>query len=139
MDHFLFQPGEWKGSGAVTFSHSPESLDYTLRWKIEQNAEGLKAEQEVAVDGVSSMRNCYSIIAQKTGSFLIILTNEVLGTFSGSGVVQDEKIAWEFEHPGQLEGLEAYERITQDEYVFHAEYSGGDGFVTKISGSLVKM
>lgn len=136
MSHFLFKAGAWKGSGVVTFSHSPEQLPYVLRWKIEQDGEGFQAEQEVEVEGIPPMCNRYSIVSGPDVAFSITLVNEVLGTFSGTGLLQDEKLAWEFSHPGQLEGLEAYERMPEGEYVFHSEYSGGDGFVTKISGTL---
>lgn len=137
MAHFLFQAGLWKGSGTVSFSHSPERLSYTLQWRIESFQGGFRAEQSVQVEGIPPMLNLYTIFEKEEDTFEITLTNELLGTFVGRGILQDKKIGWEFSYPGQLEGVEVYEQGEQGEYLFHSEYSGGDGFITRISGKVM--
>lgn len=136
--HFLFTAGSWKGTGSVMFSHSPEVLTFTTKWTISGNDRHFDARQEVVIEDLMPMVNSYVIDVPIHEKFTLNLTNEVVGTFSGHGVFNERKIAWEFTHPGLFDGFEVYERVSDTEYLFHAEYTGGDGYINKIYGSMKK-
>lgn len=141
MKHFLFEAGVWNGSGVVQLSHSSETLSFTTQWKIEPQfgMDAYLVYQQVQIDGISEcMTNRYEVDASKQGEFALMLFNDALGSYRGQGVFNDTKIAWEFAHPGKLDGLEVYERIADDAYAFSSTYTGGDGFLTKITGTIQK-
>ena len=82
------------------------------------------------------MLNAY-VVAQKSATgFDLLLENKDLGVFSGKGVSDTAQIAWEFAHFGTLEGMELYRRQSEHQYTFTAEYTGGEGYTTKIEGTL---
>jgi hypothetical protein len=137
---FLFEPGVWLGAGQVTFSISPDLLYYRTKWSIVEGQLGrLQCTQTVEIVGGDQMINVFSVIRKDQNSFDITLENELLGIFSGQGVLEKELIAWEFREPGKLEGYEVYERTSEEEYSMRAEYiSSSDGARTKIQGKIWK-
>ena len=82
------------------------------------------------------MVNTYVITPKTEGEFELLLENNELGVFSGIWVYDPSQIAWEFKHFGTLEGLEVYQKLSDNQYHFTAEYRGGDGYSTKIEGSM---
>ena len=66
------------------------------------------------------------------------LENELLGTVKGTGVIDENTIAWEFHGTGGLEGFEVYELQDNGDYMMHAEYSSPDQFRTIIDGRIWK-
>lgn len=137
---FLFEPGVWLGAGQVTFSISPDLLYYRTKWSIVEGQLGsFVCTQTVEIVGGDQMINVFSVIPKDQHSFNITLENELLGLFSGQGVLEKELIAWEFRETGKLEGYEVYERTSDDEYSMRAEYiSSSDGARTKIHGKIWK-
>lgn len=137
--HFLFHEGEWTGTGRVTFSVSPEVLQFTTKWVVTSLGEQrFRAVQRVEIPGQEVQTNVFTITQQPLGEFQLFLENEVIGIFSGEGVCDDEQVAWEFTHHGTLEGMEVYEKTADNEYDFHAEYIGGDDSSTSIHGTIAK-
>ena len=144
MNHFLFESGEWQGVGTVTLTMSPEVLTFKTSWIITPIDENVfQAIQTVDVAGADTMSNIFTIkrIDNSAATFEIFLENETLGTFQGKGVCNLESIAWEFIYPGALEGVEIFQKISDEKsllthYQFRSEYNGGDGFRTLIEGSL---
>ena len=137
--HFLFAPGNWLGTGQVSFSISPELLYYRTKWSsVRPDEDTLQCTQTVEIIGGDSMVNIFTIRPLNKNSFDIVLQNEILGVFSGTGVIEEHLVAWEFRNKGSFEGYEVYEKVHPDEYAMHAEYLSGDGARTRISGKLWK-
>lgn len=137
--HFLFTPGQWLGTGQVTFTVSPELLYFRTNWScVQADSETYQCIQTVEVIGGDRMVNIFTVKPLDKASFDIVLQNEILGVFSGLGVIEENLVAWEFRHAGTFEGYEVYEKTQDDEYAMHAEYLSTDGARTKISGKIWK-
>ena len=137
--HFLFKEGLWEGSGEITIPLSEKPYPLIVRWDITPLSDGrFRAVQRVEVESHDPMVNTFTVGSSAEGEFQIFLENETIGMFSGTGVTDHDKVAWEFTHEGMLEGYEVYERKTEDEYSFRAEYLGGEGFATVVSGTIMK-
>lgn len=137
--HFLFTPGDWLGTGQVTFSISPDLLYYRTKWSCARpDDETYQCVQTVEVIGGDRMINIFTIKLIDTSRFDIVLQNEILGTFSGTGVVEENLVAWEFRHVDSFEGFEVYEKLHDEEYAMHAEYLSQEGARTRISGKIWK-
>lgn len=136
--HFLFKEGTWEGSGHITLPMTDDPFPLTVRWTISPlDEERFRAVQRVEVENHDPMVNTFTVIKPSEGDFQLFLENESIGMFAGDGVSDDTKLAWEFSHKGALEGFEVYELKGDDQYSFRAEYLGGDGFATVVSGNLV--
>ena len=136
-NHFLFHEGTWTGEGKIFFSLTPDEVPFQIHWDIAAvDSQRFRAVQRVEMDDQDTMINVFTITSQPSGDFKLFLENEVLGVFSGEGVSDDRKLAWEFAHYGVLEGMEIYERKSEQEYGFHAEYLGNDGFATTVEGTI---
>jgi hypothetical protein len=139
LKHFLFEPGNWLGTGQVTFSFSPDLLYFRTKWStVKPDDESFQSTQTVEIIGGDRMVNIFIIKPIDQSSFDIVLQNELLGVFSGTGVIEPNLIAWEFRNPGTLEGYEVYERLQEQEYSMHAEYLSSDGSRTLIRGKIWK-
>jgi len=138
--HFLFSEGRWLGAGQVTFSISPDLLYFRTCWDVsEKGANKLfQCIQRVEIVGGDQMMNLFTVSNIEDQAFDISLQNEILGTFTGTGVIEKDLVAWEFREPGQLEGYEVYEQSALDEYSMHAEYISSDGARTMIRGKIWK-
>jgi hypothetical protein len=139
QSHFLFNPGNWLGTGQVTFTISPELLYFRTKWSIVRpDEETYQCTQTVEVIGGDQMVNIFTIKPFSEDGFDIILQNEILGVFCGRGVAEEKLVAWEFRHEGTFEGFEVYERVKSDEYAMRAEYLSGEGARTTITGKIWK-
>lgn len=138
--HFLFNEGEWAGSGRVTFSVSPEVLQFTTTWIVSSlGDQKFRAVQRVEIPGQDVQTNVFTVTKHSSGEFQLFLENDVIGVFSGDGVSDETQLAWEFSHHGSLEGMEVYEKTNDKEYSFRAEYVGGDDCSTTIHGTISKV
>lgn len=137
MNHFLLKEGHWKGLGIVSFSHSHETLSFTMRWDVEEKGSGcLLARQEVTVEELEPRMNFYRIALHQEGVFHLLLSNDTLEDCTGYGSWDEKKIEWHFQHPGVLDGFECYELLNKGEYRFASAYGQAEGLVTKISGTM---
>jgi hypothetical protein len=137
VSHFLFESGEWLGAGQVTFTMSPDLLYFRTKWSVAKQEDAtFLCSQTVEIIGGDSMLNVFSISPTSDRTFGIVLSNEVLGEFMGTGIVEPEIVAWEFRDVGTFEGYEVYERTQEDEYSMHAEYLSSDGARTMIRGKI---
>lgn len=138
---FIFEPGEWIGEGTVSFSASPEQVPFTTRWTIDSNQEeGISGSQKVEMEGsdehVLNKMHFYDITAT---SFNISLENDIVGQVIGTGIIDENTIAWEFRGHIGFQGYEVYEKKGEgNEYHFHAEYASPDQFRTIIDGIILK-
>lgn len=136
MSHFIFEPGEWIGNGVVSFTHSPDVLHFRVQWDIQALPENMfQCAQRVEIVGGEQMLNMFLVKNTKQDKFDITLENEVLGTFSGKGLLEENVVAWEFRHRGVFDGYEIYERSDKG-YSFRAEYFSSDQARTSIHGSI---
>lgn len=120
-----------------------EELAFFTRWNAE-NADGngrIECLQEIQVKGLSDiMHNEFLIYNLNTGGeFSIDLENQALGKITGTGLINEKVIAWEFrvEEIG-FEGFELYEKQDENNYLMRAEYATNDQFRTLIQGRLWK-
>lgn len=136
--HFLFEPGEWLGAGQVSFSVSPDVLYFRTKWNcVVIDPSHYELTQVVEIVGGDRIVNHFAVNQHAGSTFDIVLKNELLGTFSGTGVVEDGLVAWEFRHPSLFEGYEVYERSHESEYTMHAEYLSSE-HRTSIRGRIWK-
>ncbi len=139
---FIFSPGIWIGEGKITFSTSPETIQFYTKWVVEKYDEkkGYFCEQQVEMQGVEESvfnRIIFSHVTPQ--SFEITLENDLVGTVSGKGLVDPKTIAWEYRVPGRdFEGFEVYELQDNGDYMLHAEYSSPDQYRTIIDGRIWK-
>lgn len=137
---FLFSPGLWVGEGRVTFSSSPDHLRFYTKWNIEKENQGMiPCQQHVEMEGGEDrVFNNFVFSAVTSSSFLLELTNELLGNVKGKGVIDPKTIAWEFRGNDEFEGFEVYELQENGDYMLHAEYASTDQFRTIIDGRIWK-
>ena len=139
MQHFIFQPGEWLGTGQVSFSMSPDVLHFRTKWVIaKEDQNHFHCTQIVEIVGGDRIVNNFKVTPQGLDSFVIVLDNELLGIFSGKGVIEEKSVAWEFREKGSFEGYEVYRYNENSEYTMHASYLSADQMRTSIRGRIWK-
>lgn len=139
MHLFLFKPGLWLGQGIIRFSMAEDELKFYARWSVEpiQN-EKIQFVQEIEINGFTDkMLNTFVLSDLTSNKFAVQIQNNLVGTVVGTGVIDDNAIAWEFRNSSQaFEGYEIYERKVDGSYNMRSEFFAGDGFRTIIQGSL---
>ena len=143
MTHqFLLTPSSWLGQGKIQFNMVSEELTFFTRWNAGTVDSDGKIEcfQEIQVKGLSDvMHNEFLIYNVTSGEFTIDLENQALGKITGTGLVSEKVIAWEFriEDIG-FDGFELYEKQDENNYLMRAEYATSDQFRTLIQGRVWK-
>jgi hypothetical protein len=137
---FILKPSSWLGEGKIQLNMVEEELSFYTRWKISQRDEGGKIEclQEIQVKGLSDiMHNQFLFYDLTPGTFIIDLENPALGKVTGTGLITDKVIAWEFRASAiEFEGFEFYEKQEDNSYLMRAEYATSDQFRTLIKGKV---
>jgi hypothetical protein len=135
---FILSHSHWIGEGRVTFSASPEHLRFYTKWLIDKKeADMINCRQYVEMEGgKDQVFNQFIFSNILADSFAIELTNELLGTMSGKGVIDAKTIAWEFRGNADFEGFEVYELQENGDYMLHAEYATDEQFRTIIDGRI---
>ena len=138
--HFIFFPGQWVGEGRITFTASPEHLRFYTKWTIEETKKGIiNCQQEVEMEGGDeNVHNDFLFSEVMADSFAVELSNDLLGTVRGKGIIDAKTIAWEFRGHANFEGFEVYELQENGDYMIHAEYASPDLFRTIIDGRIWK-
>lgn len=133
---FIFTPGIWLGEGKISFSTSPEFLKFYTKWEIKEPKMGvIVATQLVEMRGLEEqVINTFTFSEMETSSFRVLLENNIIGNISGTGLRDENMIAWEFQGQVAFEGFEVYERQETGDYFLHAEYGSSDQFRTTIEG-----
>lgn len=137
---FILEPGEWVGEGTVTFSASDQELYFITQWGIDAGEEDMiECSQQVRMEGEDeTVLNNFEIYDVTPKSFKITLENDLLGKVSGTGIIDENKIAWEFRGQIGFQGYEVYELEGEGLYKFHAEYASPDQMRTIIDGHIRK-
>lgn len=135
---FIFSPGIWLGEGKITFSTSSTPLKFYVKWCVfpEQNQE-IQAVQTIEIQGSQEhLVNQFTFSQLKPDSFSLTLESEATGRVNGKGVQDAKTIAWEFPIPERLNGFEVYEKQSNGDFSFHAEYGEAADFRHLIQGLL---
>lgn len=137
---FLLTPSKWLGQGTVAFNTSQETIKFHTSWDITEGGNGIfKARHDVELTGVTEhVVNNLTISDITDSSFVVTLTNDMVEDIKGIGVIDDQKLAWEFNNVGEFEGFEVYNLMEGDKYQFHAEYLSSNQFRTIIDGTIWK-
>ncbi|MCH9614740.1 MAG: hypothetical protein SP1CHLAM54_12930 [Chlamydiia bacterium] len=139
---FLGGAGHWLGEGKITLNMMEEELPFYTKWKVPlpDDLGRIECSQEIQISGLNDlMLNEFAFYDIKNGKFTIELENQSLGKVVGSGIITPEKIAWEFRLNNLgFEGFEFYEKVDDNNYKLHAEYSTNDEFRTVIHGRIWK-
>ncbi len=139
MEHrFILQPGVWLGEGNVSFTASPESLHFYTRWEISGAEGGIIACKQIVEmkDNGDSVLNAFCVSSLSPSSFKIEISNELIGTVAGKGLIDPKTIAWEFRGHEFFEGFEVYELQPDGNYLLHAEYASPEQYRTIINGKI---
>lgn len=137
---FILEPGEWVGEGTVAFSSGEKELYFITQWGIDLSEEDeIECSQQVRMEGaLETVVNSFQIYDVTSKSFNITLENELLGKVSGTGIIDDTTIAWEFRGHIGFQGFEVYKLEGEGLYKFHAEYTSPDHSRTIIDGHIRK-
>ncbi|MFS8564457.1 MAG: hypothetical protein LVR00_09235 [Rhabdochlamydiaceae bacterium] len=137
---FILNPSSWLGEGKIQLNMVEEELSFFTKWNVAKKDEMGKIEcvQEIQVKGLSDiMQNQFLFYDLSPGAFIIELENVALGKITGSGIISDKVIAWEFRvNEIGFEGFEFYEKQEDASYLMRAEYATADQFRTIITGKV---
>lgn len=137
---FIFQPRPWIGEGVITLNMVEEKLNFFTKWSITEPdfAGKIQSVQELQISGISeNMRNELTFYDFTDNKFSIEMENLNIGKVVGSGVFDDNMLAWEFrENDLNFEGYETYHLQKDGSYLIHAEYVTSDQFRTQIDGKI---
>jgi len=137
---FLFTPSHWLGQGTVAFNTSQETIKFHTSWDVSEGDGGIfQCRHDVELTGVTEhVVNNLTISDITSSEFVVTLTNDMVQNIKGIGVIDGERLAWEFNSVGEFEGFEVYNLIEEDKYQFHAEYLSSNQFRTIIDGNIWK-
>lgn len=137
---FILSPSLWLGEGKIQLNMVEEELSFFTKWNVSKKDELGKIEciQEIQVKGLSDiMQNQFLFYDLSPGAFNIELENVALGKITGTGIISDKVIAWEFKvNDIGFEGFEFYEKQDDLSYLMRAEYATADQFRTIITGKV---
>lgn len=136
---FLFSSSLWIGQGRLLLP-SFQNLPFYTKWEVEAiNDQSISWRQYVVMTTLGSQIENKIVISNiAPNSFTIALENELFGSSQGIGIIDKEKIAWEFHAPSELEGFEVYQLQENGDYKVHAEYLSKDHVRTIIDGLIWK-
>ena len=137
---FIFTPGEWIGEGKITFTVSPDRLRFYTKWIVKPDEMGIiSCQQQVEMEGrEENLINDFILLNITETAFAIELSNGLLGTIQGKGIIDPKTIAWEFRNHPDFEGFEVYELQHNGDYLLHAEYASAENFRTIVDGRIWK-
>lgn len=137
---FLFAPGQWVGEGCVAFNTSMETIKFHTGWDITEPSESeFLCVHTVELAGIKDkVVNRLKISSVTPIGFVVHLTNDMVEDIPGVGVIDSNKVAWEFRGYDGFEGFEVYTLTDDDKYQFHAEYLSSNQFRTIIDGTIWK-
>ena len=96
---FIFSEGIWLGEGKIYLNMLEEELVFFTRWKVERKTleNYIECTQEIQVKGLSdTMTNRFILSEFSQASFSILMENHAVGKVSGKGMVNADRLGWEF-------------------------------------------
>ena len=137
---FIFNPGNWMGEGKITLNMVEEELIFNTNWAVQNKdfAGKVTCAQEILIQGLSeNMRNELSFYDFGPKHFTVDMENQNVGRIIGTGVYDENTIAWEFRNNDlNFEGFETYNLQPDGSYRMKGEYITSDQFRTQIEARI---
>ena len=133
----LLQKKSWQGSGKIDLEVSPEQLNFTTTWTIEQVSDTKFLATSIVIinETKDKLKNSMTFVLTGSDSFIITLKNEFLPLVEGIGSFDDKECVWSFNCPEVLEGKEKFMLAAPEQLNFNSEF-GNQGYKNYISGTL---
>lgn len=137
---FVFSPGTWNGEGKIVLNMVEEELIFNTNWAV-QNRDftgKVTCAQEIQIQGLSeNMRNELTFYDFQIKTFSVDMENQNVGRIVGTGVFDENLIAWEFKNNDMnFEGYETYSLQPDGSYLMKGEYVTSDQFRTQIEARI---
>ncbi len=137
---FIFSPGSWSGEGKIVLNMVEEELIFNTNWAVQNRdfAGKVTCAQDIQIQGLSeNMRNELTFYDFQTKTFSVDMENQNVGRIVGTGVFDDNLIAWEFKNNDMnFEGFETYSLQADGSYLMKGEYVTSDQFRTQIEARI---
>lgn len=137
---FIFSPGSWSGEGKIVLNMVEEELIFNTNWAVQNRdfAGKVTCAQDIQIQGLSeNMRNELTFYDFQTKTFSVDMENQNVGRIVGTGVFDDNLIAWEFKNNDMnFEGFETYSLQPDGTYLMKGEYVTSDQFRTQIEARI---
>jgi hypothetical protein len=137
---FIFNPGTWLGEGKIVLNMVEEELLFNTNWAVQNKdfAGKVTCAQDIQIQGLSEgMRNELSFYDFGPNKFSVDMENQNVGRIVGTGVFDDNMIAWEFRsNDMNFEGFETYLLQPDGSYAMKGEYVTSDQFRTQIEARI---
>lgn len=137
---FIFSPGSWSGEGKIVLNMVEEELIFNTNWAVQNRdfAGKVTCAQDIQIQGLSeNMRNELTFYDFQTKTFSVDMENQNVGRIVGTGVFDDNLIAWEFKNNDMnFEGFETYSLQPDGSYMMKGEYVTSDQFRTQIEARI---
>lgn len=137
---FIFSPGSWFGEGKIVLNMIDEELIFNTNWSVQNRdfAGKVACAQDIQISGMSeNMRNELIFYDFRTKTFSVDMENQNIGRIVGTGVYDDQTIAWEFRNNDMnFEGYETYALQPDGSYLMWGEYMTSDQFRTQIEARI---
>ena len=137
---FIFTPGSWYGEGKIVLNMVEEELIFNTNWTVQNRDFSGKvgAAQEIQIQGLSeNMRNELTFYDLQSKTFSVDMENPNIGRITGTGLYDDQSIAWEFRNNDMnFEGYETYSIQSDGSYQMRGEYVTSDQFRTRIEARI---
>lgn len=142
-DQFIIVPGDWLGYGKIWIANVTEPVVFYTSWTLMKiNETTTIGKQVIEQQGVEEhQHNLFRFSSITDNSFLIELENEVIGSVEGTGVIEANRIAWQFSQPIKFKdtfgftGSEEYLLLDSGDFQLNAEYHSPD-HITIVTGKL---
>ncbi|MBI5273296.1 MAG: hypothetical protein HY861_04865 [Chlamydiia bacterium] len=140
LHSFIFSPGKWCGEGKILLNMVEEELLFNTNWAVQNRdfSGKVACAQEVLVQGLSeNMRNELTFYDFQHRTFSVDMENQSLGRIVGTGLFDEQTIAWEFRNNDMnFEGYETYVLQPDGSYHMRGEYVTSDQFRTQIEARI---
>jgi hypothetical protein len=137
---FIFSSGLWQGEGKILLNMVEEELIFNTQWAVQNKdfSGKVSCAQEIQIQGLSeNMRNELSFYDFQNKAFSVDMENQNVGRIVGTGVYDEQMIAWEFRNNDMnFEGYETYNLQPDGSYHMKGEYVTSDQFRTQIEARL---
>ena len=137
---FIFNPGTWLGEGKIVLNMVEEELNFNTNWAVQNKdfSGKVTCAQDIAIQGLSeNMRNELTFYNFSAKNFSVDMENQNVGRIVGTGVFDENMIAWEFRsNDMNFEGFETYTLQGDGSYLMKGEYVTSDQFRTQIEAHI---
>lgn len=137
---FIFSPGSWCGEGKIVLNMVEEELIFNTNWSVQNRdfAGKVSCSQDIQIAGLSeNMRNDLTFYDFRPKTFSVDMENPNVGRIVGTGVYDEQMLAWEFlNNDAQFEGYETYTLQPDGSYLMRGEYVTSDQFRTQIEARI---